>query len=146
MAGIECVIDVGQRLRLDALARVDHQQRALAGRERAVDLVGEVDMAGGVDQVEDVVLAIARLVFEAHGLRLDGDAPLALDIHRIEHLLLHLARLESASELNQPVGKRGLAVIDVRDNGEIADILNGNRRHGREITLRIQRFKRSRLH
>ena len=53
------LVDVGERLRLDALAGVDHQQRALAGGERAVDLVGEVDVAGRVDQVEDVVLAVA---------------------------------------------------------------------------------------
>ena len=59
---VERLVDVGQRLRLDALAGVDHQQRALAGGERAVDLVGEVDVAGRVDQVEDVVLAVLRLV------------------------------------------------------------------------------------
>ena len=137
MAGVDGVVDVGQRLRLDALAGVDHQQRALAGGERAVDLVGEVDVAGGVDQIEDVVLAVARPVIEPHGLRLDGDAALALDIHGIEHLLLHLARLEPAGELDQPVGKRGLAVVDMRDDGEIADIADRSGRHGGEITLGI---------
>ena len=80
---VDRLVDVGERLRLDALAGVDHQERALAGGERAVDLVGEVDVAGRVDQVEDVVLAVARAVVEPHGLRLDGDAALALDIHRI---------------------------------------------------------------
>ena len=55
---VERLVDVGERLRLDALAGVDHQERALAGGERAVDLVGEVDVAGRVDQVEDVVLAV----------------------------------------------------------------------------------------
>ena len=59
VAGIDRVIDIGERLRLDALAGIDHQQRALAGGEAAVHLVGEVDMAGRVDQVEDVVLAVA---------------------------------------------------------------------------------------
>ena len=58
VAGVDRVIDVGQRLRLDALARIDHQQRALAGGERAVHLVGEIDVAGRVDQVEDVILAV----------------------------------------------------------------------------------------
>ena len=137
VAGVDGVIDIGERLRLDALAGVHHQQRALAGGERAVDLVGEVDVAGGVDQIEDVVLAVARLVIEPHGLRLDGDAALALDIHGIEHLLLHLARLEPAGELDQPVGQRRLAVVDMRDDGEIADILDGDRRHGGEITLGV---------
>ena len=51
-------IQVGQRLRLDALGRVDQQHRALAGLQRPGHLVGEVDVAGGVDQVQDVVLAV----------------------------------------------------------------------------------------
>ena len=58
VAGVERVIDVGERLRLDALAGVDHQQRAFAGGQRARHLVGEVDMAGRVDQVEDIGLAV----------------------------------------------------------------------------------------
>ena len=53
-AEVERGVAVGHRLRLDALARVDDQQRALAGRERAAHLVGEVDVARRVDQVEVV--------------------------------------------------------------------------------------------
>ena len=53
---LERQVDVGQRLGLDALGGVDDQQRALAGGEAAADLVGEVDVAGGVDQVELVGL------------------------------------------------------------------------------------------
>ena len=82
------------------------------------------------------------MVFQAHGLRLDGDAALALDVHRIEHLLLHLARFEPAGELDQPVGQRRLAVVDMGDDGEIADILDGDGRHGGEITLALRCGKR----
>ena len=53
-------VGVGQRLRLDALRGIDHQQRALAGGQRARDLVAEVHVAGRVDQVEDVLLAVLR--------------------------------------------------------------------------------------
>jgi hypothetical protein len=59
--------------------------------------------------------------FEAHGLRLDGDAAFLLDIHVVEKLRGHLARLEPAGGLDQPIGQRRLAVIDVRDDAEIAD-------------------------
>src|SRR5262245_31484343 len=98
-------------------------------------------MAGRVDQVEDIVLAILGLVFEPDGLRLDGDATLALDIHRIEHLLDHFARLQPAGELDQPVGQRRLAVVDVRDNREIADAVDGGGRHARQITPLLRRGK-----
>ena len=35
VAGIQCVVNVCQRLRLDTLGGIDHQQRAFAGRQRA---------------------------------------------------------------------------------------------------------------
>src|SRR5690606_24875230 len=77
-------VDIGKRLRLHPLRGVDHQQRALAGGERAGDLVGEVHVAGRVDEVQHVVLAVAGVIFEPDCVGLDGDAALALDIHGIE--------------------------------------------------------------
>ena len=38
-------VAVGDALRLDALGGIDHQQRAIAGGERARDFVGEVHVA-----------------------------------------------------------------------------------------------------
>ncbi len=114
-------VDVGQRLRLDALRSVHHQHRTVARGQRARHLVGKVHMAGGVDQVERIGVAILGLIGHAHGLRLDGDAALALQIHVVQHLLAHLAQFHHAGFLNQTVGQRGFAVIDVRDNAEIAN-------------------------
>ena len=140
---VERLVDIGERLRLDPLARIDDQQRALAGGEAAVDLVGEVDMAGRVDQVEDIVLAVARAVIQAHGLRLDGDAALALDVHGIEHLIDHFARFEAAGQLDQPVGERRFAVVDMGNDGEVADVGDGGRTHGAQITSVRRSGKRS---
>ena len=42
---------------------------------------------------------------------------------RVEHLRFHLARLQRAGQLEEAVGERRLAVIDVRDHGEIANLL-----------------------
>ena len=92
---------------------------------RAAHLVGEVHVARRVDQVEDVVLAVPRPVVEPHGVLLDGDAALALQVHRVEELLGHLALGERARALHQPVGERGLAVVDVRDDREVTDVLHG---------------------
>ncbi len=54
---LEGLVAVGERLGLDPLRGVDQQDHAFAGGEAAADLVAEVDVAGRVDQVEDVVLA-----------------------------------------------------------------------------------------
>ena len=115
-------IDVGERLRLDPLGRVDHQDRALAGGKRARDLVGEIDVAGRVHQVQLIGPAIPRLVGQAHGLRLDGDAALAFEIHGVEELVAELALVDSAAGQDQTVGQRRLTVIDMGDDCEIADM------------------------
>ena len=115
------LVDIGERLRLDTLAGVHHKQRAFARRQRPADLVSEVDVAGRVHQVELVGLPILGGIDQPDRLRLDGDATLALDIHAVEHLVAHLAGIETAAELDQPVGQGGLPMVDVGDDGEIAD-------------------------
>ncbi len=61
-----------------------------------------------------------RLVHHAHGVGLDGDAALALQVHVVQDLGLHLAPGHRAGQLQQPVAQRRLAVVDVGDDGEIA--------------------------
>ena len=134
---VERLIDIGERLRLDALAGIDDQQRALTGRQRAGDFVGEVDMARRVHQIEDVILAVPGVIIQPDRLRLDGDAALALDIHGIEHLFLarHFAVRQPAGHLDQAVGQRRFAMVDMRDDGEVADVGNRAGCHGRGIAL-----------
>src|SRR5205823_12306082 len=104
------------------LRGVDDQQRTLAGRERARDLVGEVDVARRVDQMQLIGLPVGSAVEDPHSLRLDRDAALALELHRIEHLCSHLASGHRVRELEDAIGKRGLAVVDVRDDRKVADL------------------------
>ena len=118
---LEVVLDrevrVRDRLRLDPLRRVDDEHRALARLQRARDLVGEVDVPGRVDQVQ-----LVALPHHADGLRLDRDPALALEIHRVEQLLAHLAAGDGFGDLEDAVGQRRLAVVDVRDDREVADL------------------------
>ena len=80
-------------------------------------------MTGRVDEVQDIVLAVALAApVHAHGLRLDGDAALPLQLHAVEELVLRLARRHRPGLLQQPIGERALAVVDVRDDGEIAQM------------------------
>ena len=119
--GLDGEVEVGEGLRLDALRGVDDEDGALAGGEAARDLVAEVDVAGGVDQVQLVLDAVVGGVAHADGLRLDGDALLALEVHLIEDLLGHVALGDRAGELEEAVGEGGFAVVDVGDDAEVAD-------------------------
>jgi hypothetical protein len=79
-------------------------------------------VARRVDEVENIHLAIVGRIGQADRMSLDGDPALALEIHAVEHLRFHLARLERARQLEKPIGQRRFAVIDMRDDGEVADV------------------------
>ena len=113
---LEGQVTVGEGLGLDALAGVDHEDHAFAGGERPRDLVAEIDVARSVDQVDHVVAVV-----EPHRLELDGDAALALEVHRIEVLGAHLPGVDGAADLEDAVGQGGLAVVDVGDDRQVAD-------------------------
>ena len=84
-------VQIRQRLRLDTLSGIDDQNSPLARLKSAADLVAEIYVAGGVDQVHDVLFAIVGVVDHAHGGRFDGDALFPFDVHGIQHLRLHFA-------------------------------------------------------
>ena len=127
---------VGQRLCLDALRRVDEQDDALARRQRARHLVAEVDVARRVDQVDHVVAVV-----QPHRLELDGDAPLPLQVHRVEVLRAHVPGIDRPADLEDPVGQRGLAVVDVGDDRDVAQ---PGPVHGSHATLSGDRGRSSR--
>ena len=75
-----------------------------------------------VDQVEDVVIE-----GDSDVLGLNGDPPLSLDIHRIEVLRPHVARVDCSRYLKDPVRKCRLAVVHMADDREVPDPISGHR-------------------
>ena len=82
----------------------------------------EVDVAGRVDQVQLIDLAVERVV-DRDGPGLDGDSALALEVHVVEQLLAKLALGDGARLQQELVGQRALTVIDMGDDREISDEL-----------------------
>ena len=117
---------VGNGLRLDALRGVHDEHRTLASCQRTRDLVGEVHVARRIDQIELIRLAIVGVIGHANGIGLDRDAALALDIHRVEQLRLHVALIDGMGELEDAVTDGGLAMVDMRNDREVADVGNVN--------------------
>ena len=119
-------IAVGQCLGLHALAGVHHQHGTLAGGQAAADLVLEVNMARGVDEVELVGLAVVGLIAHRHGAGLDRNAALLLNVHIVQHLICHGALVNAVGQLQHTVGQGGFAVVDVCNNAEVADVFAGH--------------------
>jgi hypothetical protein len=121
----------GVRLRLHAGDAAQHHDGAVEHAQRPLDLDREVDVAGGVDDVDVVRLdadlgRAARPGAVGRG-RLDGDAALALQLHRVHLgadavLALHLVdRVDPLGVEEDALGQRGLAAVDVRRDADVAD-------------------------
>ncbi len=111
---------VGDGLGLHALEGIDQQNRPLAGGEAARHLVAEIDVAGRVDQVQFVFLALV-LVVDRDRVHADGDAAFAFEVHAVERLGLEVALGDGAGLEQELVGQGALAVVDVGDDAEVAD-------------------------
>ncbi len=79
-------------------------------------------MSWRIDEVQLVGLAVVGDVLQGYRLSLDGDPPLALQVHGIEHLLRHFALAQAAAHLDEAIGDGRFPMIDVRDNGEVSDV------------------------
>lgn len=81
-------------------------------------------MAGRVDQVEVVDLAVLGLVVQGCGLRLDGDTALFLDVHRVQHLRLHVTLGQTSAILDQAVCQGRFAMVNMGNDGKITNVLH----------------------
>ena len=108
--------------RLDAAGAVDDHEGGIDGGQGAVGVLGEILVAGGVEQVHD-----APGVGELHHRGGDGDAALLLELHPVGGgVSRRLAPLDGAgkpdraAEQQQLLGEGGLARIGVGDDRERA--------------------------
>src|ERR671913_354635 len=72
-------------------------------------------MSWCVDQVE-----LMALPEDADSLSLDRDPALALELHRVEQLLLHVAVGDRVGRLQDAIGQRRLPMVDGGDDREVA--------------------------
>ena len=109
----------GLRLRLDAGHGVEDGDRAVEHAQAPLDLHGKVHVPGRIDNVDPVVPPLGR-----RGRRGDGDAALLLLRHPVHRrgALVHLAHLVGAAGVvEDPLGRRGLARVDVGHDPDVAD-------------------------
>ena len=76
-------------------------------------------MSRSVYEVERVSLTIVNIL-HLYGVALDSDTALALQVHVVEHLRLHVLAHHSAGSFKKTVGKRTLAMVDMRYYAEIS--------------------------
>ena len=106
-----------------ALSSVHQQQNAVDHLQHALDLAAEVGVARGIDDIDLDALVAAGAV-----LGQNGDAALTLDVTAVHDTLSHsLIVAESAALAQQGVHQRGLAVVNVSDDSDIAQIVTNHK-------------------
>ena len=104
------------RLRQRAFAGVHQQHHAIDDLEGAFDFTAEIAVAGRVDDVD-----FGAVKTHAGDLGENGDAALALQIVGIHHAFGDFfVGAENAALPEHGVDQRGLAVVDVRNDGDVS--------------------------
>ncbi len=117
--GLQRLLEHEARLGQRALRRVHQQQDAVHQGEGPLDLAAEVGVAGRVHDVD-----LHALVVDGRVLGHDGDALLPLQVDRVHDPLDHvLVGAEDPGLPEHGVDQRGLAVVDVGDDGDVSDVL-----------------------
>src|SRR5699024_3893649 len=100
---------------------VDHRQAPL-------DLTTEVGVPGGVDDVDDHVLALGGGVMHRRVLREDGDPLLALQIIGVHHTVVDvLVFTENPGLPEHGVDECGFAVVHVGHDGHVAEVTSAGK-------------------
>ena len=114
---LQDVARLGQR----SLGGIDQEQHAVDHEQAALHLAAEVGVAGRVHDVEaDVGVVDGRLLGQ------DRDALLALEVARVHDPVDDgLIRPEGAGLAEHRVHERRLAVVDMGDDGDVAQVAAG---------------------
>ena len=125
-----------RQLRLERLAQhepglrertfrgVHEQHHAVDHRQPALDLAAEVRVPGGVDDVDGHrLVGVGTVVGDRRVLGEDRDALLTLQVVGVHRALLDVRVLPERTGLTQHrVHERRLAVVDVRDDRDVAEV------------------------
>ncbi len=121
VAALERLAQHELRLRHRAVDRVHEEEYAVDHVHDALDLAAEVGVTRRVDDVD-----LRSAVHDGGVLRHDRDPALALEGVAVHHALGDLLVLaKNVALLQHRVDERGLAVVDVSDDRDVADVGSG---------------------
>src|SRR4030043_408843 len=118
-------IKVGNCLSLHALGSINQKKDAFARGQRARNLIRKVDMTWRVDQIENILLSVFSMIGKRDGLTLDGDPPLALDVHVIQDLILEVSLINQTRILNEAVCKGRFSMVNVCNDAKVTYVFHG---------------------
>ncbi len=123
MAFFQCLAQYKTSLRHGAFHCIHQEEHAINHVHDAFHFTTEIGMAGRIDDIDG-----DAVVLDAGILGKDGDATLSLQVIGIEHAFGKLLVLMEDVGLAQHAIDQGrLAVVDMGNDGDVADICSGFR-------------------
>jgi len=80
-------------------------------------------MSGGINHIKAIVFAVSGMINHTDTLGLDGNAAFPLDVHIVQHLLLHFSIGKCPCFFYNSIGQCTLAMINVRYNTKIPNVI-----------------------
>ena len=111
-------------LRQRALGRVDQQQHPVDHGQAALHLAAEVGVPGRVDDVDDCDRSVGVVAVHGGVLGQDGDALFLFQVTAVHDAFMGVVAAvgQGAGLPQHRIDQGGLAVVDVGDDGDIAEI------------------------
>ena len=116
-------ICVRKSLCLNALGSVNNENRAFAGGKRTGNLIVEVNVSGGIDKVEDIVVSVVGFIIKTDCAGFDCDSAFTFNIHIIQKLFFHFTGSDGLGVFKDSVGKGGFAVVDMCDYTKVSYVV-----------------------
>ena len=125
-------------LRHRAFGGIDQQADAVHHVQDPLDLATKVGVAGGVDDVD-----AQAVVFNGGAFGQDGDATLAFDVVAVHRAFGHGLIVAERSGLFQKLVNEGcLAMVDMRDDGDVAELHRRGHFHYSAVARALQGLHR----
>ena len=99
---------------------VNQQNHAIDHAQYALHFAAEIGVPGGIDDVD-----VVATVFDGGVFGENGNAAFFFEIVAVHHALVYLlVGAEGAGLAQKLVDQRGFAVVDVGDDGDVADLFH----------------------
>ena len=115
-----CKIGVCKSLSLNALWCVNDKDCTFAGIKWAGNLIVEVHVTGGVNEIEGIGVSVLCLIIKTYSTCFYCNSTFTLKLHIIKELLLHITLCYRLCLLQNTVGKSRFAVVYMCNYTEIA--------------------------
>ena len=118
---LQCHINIGKSLCLNALCSIYYQNGSVAGCQTTGNFVVKVYMTWCIYKIKNIFFSVLGFIYDPDCLGLNSNTTLSLQIHIIQNLRLHLTLCKQTGLLYDSVRQCGFAMVYMSNDTKITD-------------------------